>query len=622
MAARELLLADYPQWQSWRRCAHELKAQVVRRLDDYLAELTRGVRAWGGQVYEARDAAQARDVILTVARRHGVRTVVKSKSMTTEELALNPHLERAGLKVTETDLGEFLVQLAGEPPSHLTAPALHLDRHRIADLLREHLGISCQPDPAALTRQASAFLRPCYQQAHLGVTGVNFAAVREATLVMLENEGNLQQTAALPPVQVAVMGLEKMAPALADLEVFLRLLPASATGQRLTALVHFLKGLKAGPAGTQAFYLVLLDNGRRRLAAEPQLRQALYCLRCGACLNICPVFQAGGAHLYGRTYPGAIGILLAPYVAPVGDIADFCTQCGACEEICPVGIPLPELIRRLRAASRRCRAGRLLSQGAGVVVAHPRLYRRLERPLRRLVRLAPHTLSRLPGFAPASRSFHQTLLEDPTATGGGEGGPGRFPDLGPMAGEGRSPVKTPARAAPSLSRRLEEASGTLHRLASLEELAELVVQRGREPLVAASPLASPLQEALSSRGLTVWTPETFPGAEADTVILSALGAVAEVGAVLIPHCGHSLTRLAARARRLILVAPAARSHLSLRQGLALTGGADASLVTWHTGPSRTADIEKVLILGAQGPAQVDVVLLHGPATRNEASDRC
>ena len=178
----------------------------------------------------------------------------------------------------------------------------------------------------------------------MGITGVNFATP-EGTLVLLENESNLRFTATLPKVHLALMGLEKVIPHLSDLEAMLRLLPASATGQRLTALVHFIQGLKVQPQGNQIFYLVILDNGRRRLAADPELAEALYCLRCGACLNVCPIFQVGAAHLYGRVYPGAIGILLAPYLAPVADICDLCTQCGACQEICPVGIRLADKIR-------------------------------------------------------------------------------------------------------------------------------------------------------------------------------------------------------------------------------------------------------------------------------------
>ena len=387
LAARDRLLSGYPLWEAWRRQARASKTEAVARLDELLDDLERAVTAWGGRVLRARDAAQARQLILDVAREHGVKTVVKAKSMTTEEIGLNPALAAAGLQVMETDLGEFIVQLAGHPPAHLTAPALHLNRHQIADIFAAHLGLRSPAEPEALARQATAYIKPHFFEAQMGITGVNFATP-EGTLVLLENESNLRFTATLPKVHLALMGLEKVIPRLSDLEVMLRLLPASATGQRLTALVHFIQGLKVQPQGNQIFYLVILDNGRRRLAADPELAEALYCLRCGACLNVCPIFQVGAAHLYGRVYPGAIGILLAPYLAPVGDICDLCTQCGACQEICPVGIRLADNIRGLRRHSRRFRQLRGLTTVAGAVLSRPRWYRGLEPATRGLAGLA------------------------------------------------------------------------------------------------------------------------------------------------------------------------------------------------------------------------------------------
>jgi L-lactate dehydrogenase complex protein LldF len=407
LAARERLLEDYPLWEEWRGQARDLKAGALARLDELLDSLEDQVKQWGGQVLRARDAAEARNLVLGVARSHGVRAVVKSKSMTTEEVGLNPVLAAAGLKVTETDLGEFIVQLAGERPAHLTAPALHLDRHRIAALFQEHLGQVGSVEPEALSRQAAEYLRPRYWEAQMGITGVNFASP-DGTLVLVENEGNLRLTATLPRVHLALMGLEKVIPTLEAVEVFLRLLPASATGQRLTALVHFIRGLKPQPQGMQDFYLVILDNGRRRLAADPQLQEALYCLRCGACLNICPIFQAGAAYLYDRVYPGAIGILLAPYLAPVGDISDLCTQCGACQEICPVKIRLTDKIRLVRGLSPKFRRLRTLSRIAGLGLGRPSLYRQLEPGVHWLKPLLARSRSLGPwGRALSPESFHR-----------------------------------------------------------------------------------------------------------------------------------------------------------------------------------------------------------------------
>ncbi|MBW1951702.1 MAG: lactate utilization protein [Deltaproteobacteria bacterium] len=385
LAAREQIVGTYPQWEAWREQARAIKAEVIDHLDDFLEQLQRQVRSWGGEVLWAEDATQARRLILEVARRHQVQAVVKAKSMATEEINLNPALEAAGITVSETDLGEFIVQLAGNRPSHITAPALHLNREQIADLFSDRLGVRPQTDPSCLSRQGARFLRPSFWEAQMGITGVNFAAAASGTLVMLENEGNLRLSATVPPVHLALMGIEKIIPRLTDLEVFLRLLPASATGQRLTAYVNFIGGLKKQPQGNQAFYLVLLDNGRRRLAAHPEWQEALYCLRCGACLNICPIFQLGGGHLYGQVYPGAIGILLAPFLSHGTDLTDLCTQCGACSLICPVKINLADKIARRRAQSTRHRGLRLLMQGAAAIMARPRLYRGLE-PWLRLVR--------------------------------------------------------------------------------------------------------------------------------------------------------------------------------------------------------------------------------------------
>ena len=332
LTARARLLADYPEWETWRQQARAIKSQVLLNLEDYLDQLRSQVTGWGGQVLEAADGPAAVALIRDLARKHQVRDLVKAKSMVSEEIGLTPGLEADGFQVTETDLGEFIIQLAGDAPSHITAPAMHLNRHDISELFVRRLHLPRESDPVILSRQGAHFLRPRFWEAQMGITGVNFAAAATGHLVMLENEGNLRLSAWAPPVHVALMGLEKIIPSLLDLEVFLRLLPASATGQRLTAYVNFIRALKPQFQATQAFYLILLDNGRRRLAADPILREALSCLRCGACLNICPIFQLGGGHLYGRVYPGAIGILLASYLGESADLTDLCTQCGACSE--------------------------------------------------------------------------------------------------------------------------------------------------------------------------------------------------------------------------------------------------------------------------------------------------
>ena len=603
LAARDLLLQDYPHWEEWRRQARAVKAEALARLDGLLQELARSVQAWGGQVLWARDAAHARRLILEVAQRHRVASVVKSKSMTTEEIGLNPALAAAGLKTLETDLGEFIVQLAGHPPAHLTAPALHLSRGQIAGLFAERLGHCDGPEPETLTRQAAEYLEPHYWQAHLGITGVNFAAP-DGTLVLLENENNLRLTATLPGVHLALMGMEKIIPSLAQAEVLLRLLPPSATGQRLTALVHFIRGLKAN----QAFYLVILDNGRRDLAADPELAEALYCLRCGACLNICPIFQLGAAHLYGRVYPGAIGILLAPFLAPRGDISDLCTQCGACQEICPAQIQLTDKILLLRRRRVRFRHLRALSGATGFVLARPRLYRGLAPGLR----LLAGPLARSLGLRLPAESFYQRQGREPRAVMPSSGetvtpSRGLPEDLAP----GPAPKSRGPGAAALLAQRLRELGAELEQVRGTAALARLLAAAG-EPLVLEDhPWLRRAAAALAALG----SKPRFAGAQAlpevGTAVIVALGAIPETGSVLVPSGRGPATDFALRAAKQVVLIPRGRHNLSLSQALELVRRQPPGMITMLTGPSRTADIEKVLVLGAQGPKELVLVLYQG-----------
>jgi L-lactate dehydrogenase complex protein LldF len=600
------LLRDYPDWEAWRHRARSLKEEALDAWEGNLTRLERAVTAWGGHVLHARDASQARALILEVARRHRVSAVVKSKSMTTEEIGLNPALASAGLTVTETDLGEFIVQLAGHPPAHITAPAMHLNRRDVAQLFSQHLGISPPAEPAALSAAAGRYLAPRFEAAQMGITGVNFAAL-DGTLVFVENEGNLRRTACTPPVQVAVMGLEKLIPRVADLELFLRLLPASATGQRLTALVHLLKGLKSGPWGRQAFYLLLLDNGRRQLGREPELREALFCLRCGACLNICPVFQAGGAHLYGRVYPGAVGLVLAPFLPPPGDLADLCTQCGACGEICPAAIPLPRLILRLRAASRRFRLLRGLAGAAGHLLCQPHRYRWGERLWRQTAgRLWGMRARGVLGSPLAPASYHSLAATQDAST---RERSARTPRLLPRAmATGPGPTEPPPKADGLAPNRFAEAQSSCHHLADAPALAAFIAAGAQGPVwLEAHPWLTALAPALEGLGLEVKVADHHWAPEAHTVVSLGVAAVPETGSVVLAPPAGPAGWLPFRACRQVVVVPAGRAALTLGQALSLTGPPEAPLITWLTGPTRTADIEKVLVLGAQGPAALEVV---------------
>jgi L-lactate dehydrogenase complex protein LldF len=610
LAARERLVRECRDWETWRRRARASKAQAISRIDDLIAQLQKKVESWGGTVLCARDAAEARQLILRIVRRHNVKNVVKSKSMTTEEIHLNPFLIEAGLDVAETDLGEFIIQLAGHPPAHLTAPALHLNRRQIAAIFSEHLGLDCPAEPAALCQTASRCLKIRFGEAQMGVTGVNFAAAREGTLVFLENESNLRQSLALPPVHVALMGLEKVIPTLTELEPFLRLLPASATGQRLTALVHFLNGLKPRPdGGHQSFYLVLLDNGRRRLAADAEMQEALYCLRCGACLNICPVFQAGGAHIYGRVYPGAIGILLARYLAPLGDVSDLCTQCGACGDICPVVIDLPGRILSVRQSGPRFKGMRLLSRGAGLILAAPPLYRGLDAALRRVAGdFSRRTTQKLLGTPLSRVSFHQSDGRRPAMLGllpTRSVLPEVYPEGPPTAAETASSAS---------ENRFQEAGARHTHIRGPEALARYLAEGESRPLwLEDHGLTKPVVRELSGLGVEARLAKDSWPSEIDTAVTVGLGAIPESGSVMVAPGSWPAAWLPFRARRHVVLIPPEQAELTFSEALQLTAGQAPGLVAWLTGPTRTTDIEKVLVLGAQGPAELDVIV-YNPET--------
>ncbi len=351
---RQAVVDEVPDWQVLRAHAHAVKMHVLANLAHYLEQLETQVSAVGGVVHWARDAADARRLIADLARARDVRTIVKSKSMTTEELELNPALEAGGVQVLETDLGEYILQLADERPSHIIAPAVHKSKAAIAALLAEKLGVPVYDEPEQLTHVAREVLRERFLSAEMGISGVNFAIAETGTLVVVENEGNARLTITLPRVHVAVMGIEKVLPRLADLGVFLTLLPRSATGQRMSSYVSCVTGpRREGEVdGPEEFHLVIVDNGRSTIHADPIMREALACIRCGACLNVCPVFERTGGHAYGSVYSGPIGAVITPLLVGLdaaGDLPFASSLCGACGEVCPVKIDLPRLLLNLRA---------------------------------------------------------------------------------------------------------------------------------------------------------------------------------------------------------------------------------------------------------------------------------
>ncbi|HID74669.1 MAG TPA: lactate utilization protein [Planctomycetaceae bacterium] len=341
------IAASIPSWQEWREAANQIKHYAVANLDKLLIEFERSITARGATVLWAEDAEQANRHVLEIARQHGVKTVVKSKSMVTEELELNAKLEAAGIRTVETDLGEYLVQLAGQRPTHIVTPALHLSAEDVGRLFAEKLGEPFTAEHAALTATARKHLRQEFIRAEMGISGVNFAIADTGTLCVVENEGNAGLATSAPPVHVALMGIEKVIPSIEYLPQFLNLLARSGTGQKLTTYTHLFHGATPG----QELYVIILDNGRTRALADAAARMSLFCIRCGACLNACPVYRRTGGWAYGWVYPGPIGAALTPHLVGLrqaGTLPFASSLCGACGEVCPVGIDLPHQLVHLR----------------------------------------------------------------------------------------------------------------------------------------------------------------------------------------------------------------------------------------------------------------------------------
>ena len=347
--------------QLWKEMADpEMRNRVKQtrmnnfeHLDVILSQLAENVRNRGGHVFFAETAEDAVNYTLDVAQRHGVKRVVKGKSMTSMEVKIDPALEAKGIEVVETDLGEYIIQLAGDQPSHIIAPCIHMDRNSIGKLFTEKLDLPYTSDPPTLTMAARRALREKFLTADMGITGCNLACAETGHISLISNEGNIRMATTVPPVHVAIMGMERVSATLAEHGETLQLLTRGAALQKISTYVSFLGGPAAEnePDGPKEFHLVILDNGRSRILGDPDFREILACIRCGACLNICPVYGKIGGHAYGSTYCGPIGAVITPLLDGINKHADLCkgeTLCGACKDVCPVGNDLPRMLSALR----------------------------------------------------------------------------------------------------------------------------------------------------------------------------------------------------------------------------------------------------------------------------------
>ena len=367
-AKRARVVEELPDWEELREAGRAIKADVLAHLDEYLLQFETAVQSAGGVVYWARDAAEANAVVAEVVRAHGVREVVKVKSLTTDEIDLNDRLAADGVDVVETDLAELICQLAGDPPSHILVPAIHKNRTEIRDLFRRTIGApELSDEPRELAEAARLHLRRKFLSARVAVSGANFGVAETGSVCVVESEGNGRFCTTLPQTLITVMGIEKLVPAVEDLEVFFQLLPRSSTGERMNPYTSLWTGVTPGD-GPQEFHVVLLDNGRTSVLADEVGRQTLACIRCSACLNVCPVYIRTGGHAYGSVYPGPIGAILTPQLSGVGGDASSLpyasSLCGACYEVCPVKIDIPRVLVHLRSRIVAEKAG-----GAGERIA-------------------------------------------------------------------------------------------------------------------------------------------------------------------------------------------------------------------------------------------------------------
>ncbi len=652
---RVAAFAHVPDHAARRARAHAVKADVVARLDDHLAQFTARVTANGIVVHRAKDGVEAVRLVLdlvgaAVRRRPPAAgaspLVAKAKSMVSEEIELNHALADHGIRAVETDLGEYIVQLRGERPSHIITPAVHLRRQDVGRLFAEKLGIPYTEDIPTLTATARRVLRDVFLTADVGVSGVNFGVVETGTLALVTNEGNGRLCTTVPPVHIALMGLERLVPTLDDLALFLSLLPRSATGQKLSVYTSLIRSpRRADDAdGPRERHLILVDNGRRAMRDSP-LAEALSCIRCGACLNICPVFRETGGHAYlGRDgsiapYPGPIGSVVSPGLFGCdnfGHLAQASSLCGACREVCPVDIDLPGLLLRVRAGETPHAPGAAVREGVGLprsvrwglkvfrlAALRPRLFAAGQRVASLVARLVPRRAGwmRMPAFtgwglskdmpAPAAQAFRARWR--PAARGDENAGNGEAGILrtGGDGGTEAGPAADPVAEAPPqrFVRELTALGGTacIVPVGEVQATVEALLKtRGIDLVQMGDGVPCIDRAALEAAGVRVQR----DGADAIRAgITGALAGIVETGSIVVT--GGPSRPLTASLLPGLHIAVLALEQLvpTVADALALPPVREAAACAIVTGPSRTADIEMTLTLGVHGPGELHVILV-------------
>lgn len=628
LKGRALAFTSIPDWRERREHAHAVRADVIDHLDEYLAQFIAKNEENGVIVHRAKDAAEAIQITLNVACQASARLFAKSKSMVSEEIELNHALEKESIQVIETDLGEYIVQLRHERPSHIITPAAHLRKEQVGELFHEKLGIPYTVDIPTLTATARKVLREVFLTADIGLSGVNFGVADTGGICVVTNEGNARMVTTLPPIHIALMGMERIVPNLNDLALMLSLLPRSATGQKLTVYTQVLHK----PFKDQQRHIILLDNGRTRLRNSP-LKESLYCIRCGACLNACPVFRELSGHAYIGSdlsiapYPGPIGSVISPGLLGENyvQLAQASSLCGACKEVCPVDIDLPKLLTRVRAGQSPSPLGRGARSegGAGLspstrlglqlfarVATHPILY------------AASQKIASLGTFllAPSSQ-----WIRFPAFTGWGYS-----KDFPKFAGRTfresyqSNPVeeKLVNRSDPNFAKPQSAISHSITLPLPDIRFAQELTALGGHVLSTQNPTLAVI-EFLNSRGINKihLEPNTLdeillheagieftrePDPQILVGVTNAICGLADTGSVLIVDGEGDPLKASLLPEIQIAVLKSSDILPSLPDAMKLVKNTSAAV--FITGPSRTADIEMTLTIGVHGPKEIHVFL--------------
>ncbi len=631
--------ASLPDWKERRQRAHSIRADVISHLDEYLDKFVAKVTEHGIVVHRAKDAAEAINIISKIVEADGhpplPKLIAKSKSMVSEEINLNHALEALGHRVVETDLGEYIVQLRGEKPAHIITPAVHLRRHEVGQLFHEKLGIPYTEDIPTLTATARKVLREVFLTADIGISGVNFGVAETGTLCIVTNEGNGRMVTTVPPIHIALMGMERIVPTLDDLALMLSLLPRSATGQKITVYTQLIHSPRRADEldGARERHLVIVDNGRSRLQ-HSALQEALYCIRCGACLNACPVFRELGGHAYVGNdgsiapYPGPIGSIVSPGLlglAQFGHLAQASSLCGACKDACPVDIDLPKLLTRVRAGEKKEEKkkdgiglsfiSRIGLRAYSTIASSPRLFRlsqkfagigtRIVSPFSQWMWIPSFTgwgySKDFPRFATKTfrEKFHHRDTENT-----------EIPIK--KKGERREEEPSKTQSANLVERFTEELtalSGNVYRVTQTrlnDKLIEFLKARNIDAALMWDQVEGVDEGRLTEAGVRA---VRSVDSNLKAGITGTVSAISETGTLVIPSAKGQPLSASLLSEIHIAIIKSSKIIPSLEEALHEKEVREASAVALVTGPSRTADIEMTLTIGVHGPKELHVFVV-------------